>query len=242
MTATTRNSRRSLWRWSKMLLSLIAGYLIIAYAILPRVAERTAGRHADLVAGDKLTKTGNGLPGDPLNLALVGSDEDVIRALHAAGWCPADPLSFESSVRISVDTVFKKPDPNAPVSNLFLFGRKEDLAFEKPVGDSPRERHHVRLWRSDKLDEGRPVWIGAATHDIGVELSHNTKEVTHRIAPAVDDERDLMIAALTAAKRVSGIRWIDGFQKKLQGHNGGGDPWHTDGRLPVITLPPSPVD
>jgi hypothetical protein len=223
-----------------LILGLLATYLIIAYVILPRIAEWNAGRHVELVAGDHLTQTGSGIPGDPLNLALVGSAEDVIRALHAAGWGPADPLSFESSVRIAVDTVFKKPDPNAPVSNLFLFGRKEDLAFEKPVGDSPRERHHVRFWRTDKLDDGRPVWIGSATHDIGVELSHNTKEVTHRIAPAVDDERDLMIAALTTANRVFGTRWIEGFQNPPQGRNGGGDPWHSDGRLPVVTLTPSP--
>ena len=81
---------------------------------------------------------------------------------------------------------------------------------------------------------------GPGRSDIGVELSHNTKEVTHRIAPAVDDERDLMITALTTANRVFGTRWIEGFQKTLQGRNGGGDPWHSDGRLPVVTLAPSP--
>jgi hypothetical protein len=41
--------------------------------------------------------------------------------------------------------VFKRPDDEAPVSTLYLFGRKEDLAFEKPVGGSPKERHHVRF-------------------------------------------------------------------------------------------------
>ena len=66
--------------------------------------------------------------------------------MTAAGWDPADPLTFRSSVRIVVDTVLRKPDDEAPVSNLYLFGRKEDLAFEKPVGGSPKERHHVRFW------------------------------------------------------------------------------------------------
>ena len=83
----------------------------------------------------------------------------------------ANPLTLRSSVRIAVDTVFRRPDDEAPVSSLYLFGRREDLAFEKPVGDSPKERHHVRFWRTEKLDEGQVVWIGSAAFDIGVELS-----------------------------------------------------------------------
>jgi hypothetical protein len=192
--------------------------------------------HTDLEAGEHLTRTGTGIPGDPLNIALIGSEEDVVKSLLAAGWDPATPLSFESSVRIAVDTVIDRPDPNAPVSSLYLYGRKEDLAFEKPVGHSPRERHHVRLWKAPETKGWRPLWMGSATHDIGVELSHTTGQVTHHIAPDVDAERDLLLAELTGAERVSGVRWIAGYQTVLQGRNGGGDPWHTDGRLPEITL------
>ncbi len=76
-----------------------------------------------------------------------------------------------------------------PVSNLFLFGRKADLAFEKPLGDSPRERHHVRFWRTEKTHAGRPAWIGSAAFDIGVELSRTTGQVTHHISPDSDAER-----------------------------------------------------
>jgi hypothetical protein len=211
-------------------------YLFVAYIILPRFGKEKAERHPDLLDGARLAHTANGQPGDPLNIALVGSDADLVHALIAAGWRPADPLSFRSSVRIVVDSVVDEPDPNAPVSNLYLFGRKEDFAFEKPVGHSPRERHHVRFWRSEKMDDGRPMWMGAATHDIGVELSRTTAQVTHRIAPDVDAERELLLADLTKAKRLTGVRWIDGFHKELQGRNGGGDPWRTDGRLPIATL------
>lgn len=231
---TSRAAWRPRWLW--VALGVVATYLLIAYVLLPQVEKEKAQRHPDLRDGARLTHTGSGIPGDPLNLALVGQEEDVIRALLAAGWRPADPLSFKSSVRIAIDTVLDKPDPNAPVSNLYLFGRTEDLAFEKPVGHSPRERHHVRFWRSTEIDDGRPVWMGAATHDVGVELSRTTAEVTHRISPDVDAERDLLLAELAAANRLLGIRWIDGFHRELQGRNGGGDPWHTDGRLSVATL------
>ena len=227
--------RRPRLGWSLAVALMI--YLLIAYFVMPQLDHWSAGRHPDLTAGAHLTHTGSGLPGDPLNIAVVGSEEEVVRALHVAGWEPATPLSFTSSVRIAVNTVFKKPDPNAPVSNLYLYGRKEDLAFEKPVGHSPRQRHHVRFWRTDQTDAGRPLWMGAATHDIGVELSRSTAQVTHRIAADVDVERDLLLADLTKARPLLGTRWIEGFHQVLQGRNGGGDPWHTDGRLPVATLP-----
>lgn len=220
--------------WTWILIGIAATYLILAYIVLPKLGEWKAHRHPDLVDGSRITKTSSGIPGDPLNIALVGSEADINDAMLAAGWHPADPLGLRSDVKIAVDTVFDKPDVQAPVSNLFLFGRKEDLAFEKPIGDSPRERNHVRFWRSEKKDGGRTIWMGAATRDVGVELSRNTKEITHRISPDLDAERDLLLADLAA--HVLSTRWIENFHKERSGRNGGGDPWHTDGRLPIATL------
>jgi hypothetical protein len=226
--------RRRFLRWAWIALGLLVVYAFVAYGMMGAFDRHEAKKAHYLQP--RLTHTGSGLPGDPLNIALVGQEEDVIRALLAAGWRPANALSLRSSVRIAVDTVFDKPDPDAPVSNLYLYGRKEDLAFEKPVGHSPRERHHVRFWLSDEMDDGRPLWMGAATHDVGVELSHTTGQVTHRIAPDVDAERALLLADLTTAGHLLGTRWIDGFHQELHGRNGGGDPWRTDGRLAIATL------
>ena len=231
--------RRKRSHWGKMVLGVLAIYGLVAYIGIPHFQRVKFRGHPDLQAGEHLTRTGTGAPGDPLNIALVGSEADVVRSLLAAGWHPATPLGFESSVRIAVDTVIDRPDPEAPVSSLYLYGRKEDLAFEKPVGHSPKERHHVRLWKSDELKDERPLWMGSATHDIGVELSRTTGQVTHHIAPDVDAERDLLLAELTTAKRVLDVHWVDGYQTVLRGRNGGGDPWHLDGRLPLITLVPS---
>ncbi len=73
----------------------------------------------------------------------------------------------------------------------------------------------------------------------GLDLSHTTEQITHRIAPQVDGERDLILSDLTTAGVLSGTRWIDGFHKEMEGRKGGGDPWQTDGRLPVATLVPA---
>ena len=210
-------------------------YLLAAYVLIPLAWKRQVRRHPELFDAPRVTHTSSGIPGDPVNVALLGPESDVIRALIAAKWHPADPLTFRSSIRIAVDSVFRRPDEDAPVSTLELFGRKQDLAFEQPVGDSPRQRHHVRFWRWDRLHEGKEVWFGAITFDERVGLSHTTGQVTHHIGPDLDAERDRLIAGLQQAGVTEKVFWLDGFQK-LQGKNGGGDPWKTDGRLGVAAL------
>ena len=224
--------RRFLW----LIVGLAAVYFLAAYVIVPRIWRSVVADHRDLSGGPRLTHTANGIPGDPVNLALVGSELELIPALTAAKWNPADPITLRTSLRIAVDTVFRRPDDEAPVSDLFLFGRKQDLAFEQPVGDSPRQRHHVRFWRWDREEDGQPVWFGAATFDERVGLSHTTGQITHHIGPDVDAERDRIMSELKAAGKAQEVYYLNGFHSELQGRNGGGDPWHTDGRLGVALL------
>jgi len=223
---------RHLFFWFAVLMLL---YLVSVYVIVPLIWKRDVRRHPELFEAPRITHTPNGIPGDPVNVALLGTEANVIRAMAAAKWDPADPLTFRSSVRIAVDSVFRRPDDDAPVSTLELFGRKQDLAFEQPVGDSPRKRHHVRFWRWDRLYDGKQVWFGAVTFDERVGLSHTTGQVTHHIGPDLDAERDRLIAGLQHAAATWNIFWLEEFQK-LEGKNGGGDPWHTDGRLEVAVL------
>lgn len=227
-------SRKFFWLMGGLLLA----YLMAAYVILPLFWRADVRHHPDMSDAPDITHTATGIPGDPLNICLVGSETDVIQSMTAASWYPADQITFRSSVRIAVDSVFRRPDDDAPVSNLYLFGRKQDLAFEQPVGDSPRQRHHVRFWRSDKLDGRRPVWLGSATFDERVGLSYTTGEVTHHIGPNVDAERDRIVAELRKAGELQEVYWVDHFHRQLEGKNGGGDPWRTDGRLAVAVLPP----
>lgn len=220
--------RRGLW--------FLAAWGVAAYLLIPQVWKTYFRHHAKFSTVDRVTLTSDGHPGDPINIALVGEEAQLAQAMIRAGWFPADAITFRSSIRIAVDSVFRRPDEEAPVSNLYLFGRQQDLAFEQPVGGSPRQRHHVRFWHWHKLENDRPVWFGSATFDERVGLSYTTGQVTHHIGPDVDAERDRIVQELEHAGFVSHVRWIDGFHKQLEGRNGGGDPWRTDGRLAVVVL------
>lgn len=229
---TTRATRSSARRLSIRIATVLALYFLVAYIVLPAAWKVYVHRHPAIDETPGITLTGDGQPGDPVNVALIGSEADVLRITKAAGWYRADALGIRSDVQIAADTVLERSYDTAPVSNLFLFGRKEDLAFEQPVGDDPRKRHHVRFWKASQLDaEGRPAWMGAATYDERVGLSHTTGQITHHISGDVDAERDHLFATFEKTGTLTNVEYVDGFHKVLAGRNGGGDPWHTDGRL-----------
>jgi hypothetical protein len=230
-------SRRSKPRILLVLLAVIlCAYGAIAYVMLPRTWAHF--EHQKGLAGfTMVTRTAQGIPGDPLNIGLVGSKDDVLCAMHAAGWYPADPITLRSSLKIVGSVVLDRPYPDAPVSNLFYQGRREDLAFEKPDGRSADRRQHVRLWQVLKRgQEGRPVWLGAATFDRGVGLSRYTGQVTHHIAPDIDAERDRLTDDLKSAKVVDAIYEVSGIGPTLNGRNGEGDRYYTDGEIEISRL------
>jgi hypothetical protein len=213
---------------------LIVVYLGAAYLALPMFWLRYTRHHPALAEIPYITHTVDGIPGDPLNVALMGTATDLKTIMLAAYWYPADALTLRSRLEIADAAVFEHPYDDAPVSDLFLWGRKEDMAFEQPVGNDPRQRHHVRFWRSDKLDpDGRPVWVGAAIFDQRVGLSHTTGQITHHTAPDIDAERAKLFADLQHTGGLLEVYFIDGFHPIRQGRNGGGDPWFTDGRLQI---------
>jgi hypothetical protein len=233
-----RVAERIAKRLSLTVIALGLSYFLLAYVVLP-AAWRHYEHHPELATLPKTTTTANGIPGDPLNVGLVGSQEEVIRAVVAAGWRPADAISLRSSLRISESAILNRPYPTAPVSNLFLLGRRQDLAFERPVGESARQRHHVRLWLlEDRGENGRPLWVGSATFDHSVGLSHLTGQITHHIAADVDAERDQFIGDLEQAGELVKIYQVTGIGATLQGRNGGGDWYYSDGELTIGAISP----
>ena len=125
-------------------LALAATYGIGAYIILPR-AVRMGLKILQRKRVPRFTITGDGLPGDPVNLVLIGTLQQLHAAFAIAGWSEADRLNLASSWRMVRAFVFNSPYPSAPFSTLYLFGRGQDFGFQKPIGDSPRKRHHIRF-------------------------------------------------------------------------------------------------
>jgi len=190
-------------RWTRtirIVLALALVYAVVAYLAVPFGWKRYVVRHPELEAIPGVAYTGAGIP--------------------------ADPLTFRSCLVIAEASVLKRPYDAAPVSSEYLFGRKEDLAFEKPVGDNPRERHHVRFWRAPTPDaQGRTVWIGSAIFDKRVGLSRTTGQFTHLTAPDVDTERDYLFQNLEETHGIASVEVVDGFHQVLEGKNGEGVVW-----------------
>lgn len=238
---------RPLLRALAALLLAAVVYVVVAYLILPRDLRRD---DASIVPrlDDGLpivTETTYDAPGDPLNAEFIGSVDAIADAFNAAGWSPADSVTLRSSLRIAEAVILKKPYGDAPVSPLILFGRRQDLAFEREFGPDPDRRQHVRLW---KIPGSDTRWLAGATFDASVGLSRETGQVTHHIAPDVDAERDRLAANLDSTGHVTRNVLVRVRPPVLQADpakNGGGDPYWTDGMRRVLTLreptaPPSP--
>ena len=212
------------------------GYVLFAYEFVPLTWRLVERRHPAIDIIATRTFTSAGIPADPLNIAFVGSEADLHKKMLSAGWYPADPVTFSSSLRIAKASILHKPYPDAPVSDLYVGGHKQLYAFEQADGPDPSKRHHVRFWLIPVLDNiNRPMWVGAATYDMGIGLSHTTGQITHHISPEVDHERDKLISDLEHSGAIV-LHWIDSFQKIREGKNGGGDRFVTDGRLAIFSL------
>lgn len=216
--------------------ALLVLYGALAYIVLP-LAWTHHEHQKGLATLPMVTVTSQGIPGDALNVGLVGARDDVLCAMHAAGWYPADPITLRTSIEIVGSVVLDRPYRDAPVSPLFHQGRREDFAFEKPDGVSADRRHHVRFWRAlDAGDEGRPVWLGAVTFDRGVGVSRYTLQVTHHIAPDIDAERDALSGDLRNARVVEAVYAVSGVGPTVNGKNGEGDRYYTDGEMRISRL------
>ncbi|HKS95887.1 MAG TPA: LssY C-terminal domain-containing protein, partial [Terriglobia bacterium] len=178
----------------------------------------------------------DGKPGDPLNLVVIGSAGQIQKAFVAAGWLAAEVKNEKSIMRTVRAIAGDEGYGSAPVSQLYVYGRQEDLAFEKMLNTFTK-RHHLRLWRTSKTTpEGREIWLGAATHDTGIDIHPGV--VSHAIDPDLDAERSKVGADLEFTGLVSGEQLLTRSEPLSQGLTATGGTWKTDGRLLGIELKP----
>lgn len=206
--------------------ALLTTYAVAAYVILP-LAIHTSAAVLRYNRIPRVTRAADGLSADPVNIVLVGTRTQLRSAFAAANWHVADPLTPRTALKMIASFVFNRPYPTAPFSALFLYGRKQDMGFQEPVGNSPRKRHHVRFWAADRepedelnnlaywtkrrrIDPGRSyIWVGAGTTDTGFGFQALTYQISHRVDRNADRERDYIIAALHNVDQIQDERYIE---------------------------------
>lgn len=235
--------------------AIFATYLLGAYVLIPAIIRLWRMlRPADHLP--LYCVTPDGFASDPLNIGIIGTRRQLINAMEKAGWHLADPRGIRNNIREMLSAVYGWSYPNAPVSSLYLFGRKQDLAFQIPIeGVQGGSRHHVRFWATT-YENGQPLamhtihwhhrrehvlgdnllWVGAASLDVGINFIRHNFQITHMIDPDTNKERDLIVKRLKEKKLVGRLQVV-----KL------GEPYrlinrvisgylHTDGRMEVVSL------
>jgi len=182
--------------------------------------------------------------GDPLNFVLVGESADVLNSLSRSGWSFTHRIDFRTVRREIGAAVAGTAYPVAPVSSLYVFGRKQDVALQR-ARRSIAQRNHLRLWLAPYRFEGRPVWIGQISRDIGVKVTPKSPTLTtHVIDPEVDTTREYLLHSLVAEGFVDRFGFVKGSAAgtRLQPRvNLTGDPYHSDGLRLVVILSREPV-
>ena len=199
--------------------------------------------------------TPDGFASDPLNVGIMATRRELINAMEQAGWHMADPHTFKNVMRHILSVVFEWPYKHAPVSSLYMFGRKQDLAFEVPIQGVAGGRHHVRFWATTYQDKqhltvrsihwhhrsrhvfgDNLLWVGAASKDIGIAPIRHNLQLTHMIDPDTNRERDLIVSQLRKTKliqKTQDIKLDNPYRlvnRALRGH------LRTDGVMTVIRL------
>jgi hypothetical protein len=228
-------------------------YGAAAYIVLPRII-RMGLKILHRKRVPSFTTTGDGLPGDPVNVALVGTLSQLRSAFASLGWSEADRLGLSSSWGMVRAFVFNSSYPTAPFSTLYLFGRGQDIGFQKAIDNSPRKRHHIRFWslslavaedtwrggsasfwlNTDRPpDDDRVLWVGAGTRDTGLSFTRLTFQITHATESDTNVERDYIVQELTTIASIGPVKVYQAGQRLATERV---NHYTTDGRVTLASL------
>ncbi len=241
-------------------LAIVVTYAVGAYVLMPALVRL----YRILRPVDHLPLycvTPDGFASDPINIGIIANRRELISAMEQAGWLVADQYNLKNVVHMIISVALEQPYLTAPMSGLYLFGRKQDIAFELPRGDSPLHRHHIRFWATTYTQKERLsvrsihwnhrqthvygeslLWVGAASRDVGLNFIRHNLQVTHMVAPDTNKERQLIVRQLKAAGTVQRVETITlGRPYRLINRALRGS-LHTDGKMAIISLKPRSKD
>jgi hypothetical protein len=235
-------------------LAIFLTYVLTAYVLIPALIRVIRivfpPRHLPLYC-----VTPDGFASDPINIGIIGSRRELISAMQKSGWYMADPKSPQNVIRHVLASLANLPYSNAPMSNLYLFGRKQDLGFEIPLGNTGH-RHHVRFWATTYSDRGKLsihsihwhkrrehiladdslLWVGAASLDQGFTLIRHNIQITHMIHPDTDRERELIVNRLREAGLAKSVRQVHLSEPYKLTNRGWRAHLRTDAKMAVVKL------
>ncbi len=199
----------------------------LAQAITPALLASIPRRVAD-AQGDA---------GDVVNFSILGTEDQVKKAFAAAGWVQVDKTNNQAVLHGLISTLSKQAYLEMPMSTLYLYGRPQDLSYARadPLMVAV-ERHHLRVWQSGQTVAGRPLWVGSATHDNGLERDERNNGVTHHIDPQIDVERDFIEQSFAAAGALDAAAYATPANPIRAASTATGGSFQSDGRLLLMAL------
>lgn len=202
--------------------------------------------------------TPDGFACDPVNIAIAGTRQELMKVMTDAGWHKADSRNVRSLTKLALSVLMRRQYRNAPFSTLYLFGRGQDLGFQKPIDGEKgaHKRHHVRFWACvpallegmhekhadfwDKLypniDRGEVLWVGCASRDIGIIPIRHNFQLTHRVHENTDTERDIIVDDLRSTNYVESVRFIKSGEPISVKNRALSSRLTSDGTLAVVDL------
>ncbi len=179
-----------------------------------------------------------GNPGDLVNFVIVGTQQQVSNALKTAAWIPADKTNKDAVVSALLATLQKNVYVSVPMSMLYLFGRPQDFGYQRAEAVMvAAQRHHFRIWSAPWSTAQQTMWVGAGTHDVGIEQDQRSANaITHKIDQDVDNERDFIGATLQQAGQVEAMSYMTRSNPIKTAKTATGGNIQSDGRVLVIVL------
>jgi len=178
-----------------------------------------------------------GDPGDMVNFLLIGSQVTMEKAFTTAGWVKVDANVKETVLHGFLESISKESYLTMPMSPLYLFGRQQDYgwAHAEPIA-VVASRNHLRIWRAPFEVNGHTLWVGAATHDVGFEKDQRNNNLTHKIDPNIDLERDYVEKTLTSTGFVAEVTHVLPSNPMLEAKTATGGNFHSNGQVLVLKL------
>jgi LssY C-terminus len=212
----------------------IDGATPVLSARLPRSRENSSELSAMMNYLPPRVFNGEGREGDMVNLVFVAQQKDLQDAFKRAGWVETDkwkPIFVWHLLRRRTN------DALLPMARFYLYGRVQDHSYALPDPNAVMSRrHHLRIWKTGYAMNGTPIWAGAASHDVAIEIAKGGHVINHRIDPAVDEERDFVGTDLTDTSSVSRQEYLASADPVFLAQTASGETYHSDSRILLLNL------